>query len=130
MDTAAKVLEVSPDPSGTPPKFSGSPGSLDDRVAQRMREVYLERSMPAYLDPTARKLLAEGRLNYARFGLDVAPVLQIGPKQTVITPWRGTIVTETLALALIAKGLRASPATTWWSRSTLARLRCGGLCEK
>ena len=109
VDTAAKVLEVTPDPTGTPPKFSGSPGSLDDRVAERMREVYLERSVPAYLDAAARMLLAEARSNYARFGLDVAPVLQIGTKQTLITPWRGTIVTETLALALIAKGLRASP---------------------
>ena len=109
VDTAAKVLEVAPDPTGIPPKFSGSPGSLHDRVAERMREVYLDRSVPAYLDPTARKLLAEGRSNYARFGLDGAPVLQIGPKQTLITPWRGTIVTESLALALIAKGLRASP---------------------
>ena len=109
VDTAAKVLEVTPDPTGTPPKFSGSPGSLHDRVAERMREVYLDRSVPAYLDATARMLLAEGRSNYERFGLDVTPVLQIGPSQTLIMPWRGTIVTESLALALIAKGLRAAP---------------------
>lgn len=109
VDTAAKILEVAPDPTGTPPKFSGSPGSLDDRVAERMREVYLDHSVPAYLDATARMLLAEGRSNYTRFGLALTPVLQVGPKQTLILPWRGTIVAETLALALIAKGLRASP---------------------
>ena len=109
MDTSSKVIEVVPDPTGTPPKFSGSPGLLHDRVAEKMREIYMGTSVPAYLDATARTLLAEARRSYRHFALDKTPVLQIGERQSLILPWRGTIATETLALALLAQGLKAAP---------------------
>lgn len=108
VDPAAKVIEVKPDPTGQPPKFSGSPGLLHDRVAHKMRALYSSDSVPAYLDATARRLLAEGRTNYRLRGLNRTSVLGLGASQSVILPWRGTIATETLALALSAEGLKAS----------------------
>ena len=108
VDPAAKVIEVKPDPTGQPPKFSGSAGLLHDRVAHKMRALYSSDSMPAYLDAIARQLLAEGRTNYRLRGLNRTSVLGLGPSQSVILPWRGTIATETLALALSAEGLKAS----------------------
>lgn len=108
VDPSAKVIEVTPDPTGQPPRFSGSPGLLHDRVAAKMRGIYKGDSMPAYLDATARQLLAEGRTNYRLRGLDRTSVLGIGASRSVILPWRGTIATETLALALTALGLKAS----------------------
>ena len=108
VDASAKVIEVIPDPSGQPPKFSGTPGLLHDRVAREMREIYRGDSVPAYLDATARELLGEGRTNYRLRGLDFTGVLGLGASQTVILPWRGTVATETLALALTALGFKAS----------------------
>lgn len=108
VDPAAKVVEVTPDPKGQAPKFAGSPGLLHDRVAEKMRAIYRGGVMPAYLDATARQLLAEGRTNYRLRGLDATSVLGLGPSQTLILPWRGTIGTETLALSLTALGFRAS----------------------
>ncbi len=108
LDPSAKVIEVTPDPTGQPPRFSGSPGLLHDRVAEKMRGIYKGNSVPAYLDATARQLLAEGRTNYRLRGLDHTSVLGLGESQAVILAWRGTIATETLALALTAIGFKAS----------------------
>lgn len=108
VDPAAKVIEVSPGPSGEPPRFSGSPGLLHDRVAQEMKRVYECHSTPAYLDPAARRLLEQGRAEYGLRHLDRQSVLPLGPRHTVILPWRGTMVTETLALALASMDLGAA----------------------
>ena len=108
VDPSAKVIEVTPDPSGQPPKFSGTPGLLHDRVARQMRAIYRGDFVPAYLDATARELLEEGRTNYRLRGLDFTGVLGLGGSQTVILPWRGTVATETLALSLMAVGFKAS----------------------
>ncbi len=109
VDTSAKVLDVKADSEGTPPKFSGSPGMVHDRVAERMRDVYRSREVPAYLDPGGRRLLEEGRRVHSHLGLLGNPILQIGVRQSVIFPWQGTNSTETLALVLMSKGLRAAP---------------------
>ena len=108
VDSSSKVIDVVPDPSGKPPKFSGSPGLLHDRVAERMREVYTSDTVPPYLDATARSLLAEARRNYRYLSLDTTPILQIGSRQTLVLAWRGTVATETLALALVGQGLKAA----------------------
>ncbi len=109
VDTDAKVVEVVPDPSGEPPQFSGSAGFLHDRVAERMRAIYRSTAVPKYLDPVARELLEEGRKNFRFKGLHRTSVLGLGERRSVILPWRGTVVTATLALALTAVGLRSSP---------------------
>lgn len=108
VDEGSKVIEVAPGPAGEPPKFSGTSGRLHDRVAERMAEVYSGSAVPAYLDAGGRALLAEGRANYRRLGLDGGRILQIAPNRTLILPWRGSAVTETLALALMQRGLEAS----------------------
>ena len=49
------------------------------------------------------RLLAEGRANFARFGLGTNPVLEWGA-DTLIFPWRGDRVMSTLAVALTGAG--------------------------
>lgn len=109
VDVLTKVIDVAPDPSGQPPKFSGSPGLLHDAVAQSMRAVYESEEVPPYLDATAKELLAEARSNYRFRGLHRTSVVGLTARQSVVFPWRGTVMTETLALALTALGLKASP---------------------
>lgn len=109
VDTEAKVIEVIPDPTGEPPQFSGSAGFLHDRVARKMKQIYRSRALPKYLDPVARELLQEGRANFRFRGLHRTSVLGLGARRSVILPWRGTIATSTLALALTAIGVKASP---------------------
>ena len=110
VDDSAKVVEVVPDTSGTPPKFEGGGvGDLHDLVAEEMRLVYTRSSAPRYLDASARTLLAEGRNAFRRFGLHRRSLLRVGNDETLIFPWQGSATTETLALALVGKGLVAAP---------------------
>ena len=110
VDDSAKVIEVVPDSSGTPPKFEGGgAGDLHDRVAEEMRLVYTSSSVPRYLDAAARTLLKEGRTAFRRFGLNETSLLQTGDDKTLIFPWQGTATTDTLFLALVGKGLIAAP---------------------
>jgi ATP-dependent Lhr-like helicase len=72
-----------------------------------MLTVYTTSDVPAYLDAKAVRLLAEGRANFARFGLGSDPVLEWGA-DTLIFPWRGGRVMSTLAVALTAAGANAA----------------------
>ena len=107
VDTYAKVVELVRSSGGRPPGFTGSGGEVADRVRQEMLTVYTTSDVPAYLDAKAVRLLAEGRANFARFGLGSDPVLEWGA-DTLIFPWRGGRVMSTLAVALTAAGANAA----------------------
>ena len=104
-----KVIEVAADASGTPPKFGGDIGDLHDQVAAKMYEVYRSDAVPPYLDDAACNMLSEGCEAFFRLGLDRSSVLAVENEKTLVFAWRGTVVTESLALALTSLGLKASP---------------------
>lgn len=104
-----RVIEVAPDAAGTPPKFGGDAGNLHDEVAKKMRSIYLSSDIPPYLDSAARDLLVEGRNAFQRYQLNTTSLLSIDCDSSLLFPWHGTDVTESLALALVSKGLQASP---------------------
>ena len=108
VDTRAKIVELVRSSGGRPPKFTGSGGEVADRVRQEMLSVYMSSNVPAYLDPSAARLLAEGRANFIRFGLDSHPVVQWGA-DTLIFPWRGDRIISTLATALTTTGVDVEP---------------------
>ena len=103
-----KVIEVSQDRSGRPPRFGGGGGVVHDVVVDRMRAVYEGTAVPAYLDRKAAELLAEARSGYLRLGLHERRVVQLGADRYVLATWRGTVATTTLALALNSLGATAS----------------------
>jgi ATP-dependent helicase Lhr and Lhr-like helicase len=103
VDTRAKLVELVRSSGGRPPGFTGSGGQLADRVRQEMLTVFGTSDVPAYLDAKAVRLLAEGRANFARFGLGSDPVLEWGA-DTLVFPWRGDRVMSTLAVALTGAG--------------------------
>ncbi|MBB4287625.1 DEAD/DEAH box helicase [Roseospira goensis] len=110
VDEKTPTILVAPDARGRPPRFGGDASDLHDTVVARMRDVYRRDDHPAYLDPTARRFLSEARATFRRRGLAASSILTEGGDETVLVPWRGTVATETLALALTAVGL---PATPW-----------------
>ena len=99
VDTRAKVIELVRSSGGRPPMFTGSGGQVADQVRQEMLRVYTASEVPAFLDATAVRLLADCRANFARFGLAANPLLEWGA-DTLIFPWRGDRIMSTLAAAL------------------------------
>jgi len=104
VDAQAKVVELVRSSGGRPPLFTGSGGEVADRVRQEMRTIYTTADVPAYLDATAVRLLAEGRANFTRFGLGEDPLLTSGV-DTLIFAWRGDRILSTLAAALTSAGI-------------------------
>lgn len=110
VDETTPTILVAPDARGRPPRFGGDASDLHDTIVDRMRCVYLRDDQPAYLDQTALRFLREARATFSKQGLTASSILTQSGDETILVPWRGTVATETLALALTAAGL---PATPW-----------------
>ncbi len=67
-----------------------------------MFTVYMEKSIPVFLDAQAKELLAEARGNFQRFGLAEKRILSHG-NTTYLFCWRGDRVMDTLATLLKTK---------------------------
>ena len=96
-----------PAAGGRAPKFSGAEGVVHDRVRAEMRSVLAADSVPRYLSAAAASLLGEARATYARYQLAEQTILRAG-QDTILFPWAGSRVTQTLAAQLTAAGLEAS----------------------
>jgi ATP-dependent helicase Lhr and Lhr-like helicase len=107
VDHARRVIEVVPAAGGRPPGFSGGLAMVHDRVRAKMRSVLAAGSGPRYLSATAASLLSEAQDAYARYQLAEHRILRAGA-DTVLFPWAGSRVTQTLAAQLTAAGLDAS----------------------
>lgn len=108
IDATAKVISLIPAKSGIPPRFGSSMGMIHDRVVQKMMVILGDVSVPAYLDATARALLAEARSHYRRFGLGCAAVHQVSPNEYLIATSTGSRRARTLACALLGLGFEVS----------------------
>jgi ATP-dependent Lhr-like helicase len=72
-----------------------------------MKRVYASTDVPIYLDATAARLLAEGRSNFLRYGLDYAPIVSSG-QDTMLFGWTGDRIMSTLAIGLTSIGADVS----------------------
>jgi ATP-dependent Lhr-like helicase len=104
VDTAQRVIELTAAEAGRPPTFPGTGGEIADEVRRTMRRLYRSSEVPRYLDPTAQTLLAEGRATFHAYGHAGRRIFAWGP-QTVLFPWRGDRIMNTLAVALGSHGL-------------------------
>lgn len=104
VDDRRKLIDVEPATGGKPPRFSGGGALVHDRIRQEMLRVYQEIDQPPFLDTTARDLLAEGRDWFHRYRLDHTPLLYWN-KQTLLFPWAGDRIMNTLQLHLLSRGL-------------------------
>ncbi len=99
VETQQRVIDLAPARGGRPPAFPGLGAEVADEVRRRMRRWYEGDAVPVYLDPTAQRLLDEGRAAYRRLQLDLQPFVSWG-RDTVLLPWRGDLIMNTLAVVL------------------------------
>ena len=102
---AEKVIEVSRDATGRPPKFGGDGGNIDDTVVRRMRTILAGNDPRKYLDEKAAGLLQEARASFVRLGLEASNIVQIGDGHCLLATWAGTVKNSTMALTLRSEGL-------------------------
>jgi type III restriction enzyme len=79
-------------------------GAVHDVVVARMRRVLGDCTVPACLDRTAVELLAEARETYRTLRLDRRGMIERGDGSALVATWRGTVATDSLALALALRG--------------------------
>jgi ATP-dependent helicase Lhr and Lhr-like helicase len=105
VDFRSKVIVVKPAKAGVP-LFSGDPGNIHDRVVEKMFELFENEIVPVYLDKEAVLLLSEARENYHLLSLQSRRIVQVGNDEFILATRRGTVKTNTLALALERKKFR------------------------
>jgi ATP-dependent helicase Lhr and Lhr-like helicase len=104
VDTAQRVIELTAAEAGKPPVFPGTGGEIADQVRRRMFQLYRSADVPRYLDATAQTLLAEGRAAFHAYGHATRRVFA-RDAETLLFPWRGDRIMNTLAAILSMNGL-------------------------
>ncbi len=100
-----KLVEVIPSKGGSVPKFEGGMGfGIHERVRKEMREILRSNDSLPFLDAMGQQLLQEARRNYLRMGLESTWLLGLG-NDVHLMLWCGDRVSDTLVLALQAKGI-------------------------
>lgn len=107
IDDDSSVIEVVRSSGGLPPHFTGSGGEVSTGVRRKMLEVYRDARVPAYLSATSQRLLSEGRATVRRLGIDRSMIYSAG-SSTLLFPWRGDLVMNTLGVLLSSEGLEVS----------------------
>jgi ATP-dependent Lhr-like helicase len=108
VDERQHVIDLAPSKGGRLPPFEGHGfGDVDDRVRATMLAIYRATAPCTFCDPVAAGLLAEGRDNFRRLGLDENCVIPHGT-DTLLFPWCGDRVMNTIVRALGARGVKAS----------------------
>ena len=99
VDEHTKKILVEPAPAGRVPRFEGEAAPLHDRLVEEIYAVYRDDEVPVYLDPVAKRHLAEGRAAFHELALNEHPLVEWDGR-TYLFPWKGTRKLDTLRLAL------------------------------
>ncbi|MCP4146111.1 MAG: DEAD/DEAH box helicase [bacterium] len=105
VDDGQKVIQLNPSPGGKPPGFSNSGAMVHEKIRREMFKLYQSNTIPLYLDPEAVALFSEGRDNFRRLGLATRSIILFG-KNTLLFPWEGDKVMNTLDILLTEKKLK------------------------
>ena len=106
IDETARVIELTQAHGGRAPRFEGGGCDVHDRVRAEMHRIYASRTVPVYLDATAKELLTEGRDTFDRWDLSQHRMVE-REGSALLFPWRGDRVLHTLCLQLNALNLSA-----------------------
>ncbi|MCX5970080.1 MAG: helicase-related protein, partial [Coprothermobacterota bacterium] len=115
--------------------WPGPYGIMHTRIKQRMRQVLLEEKEYDYLQPHARKRIAEARSLARHAGLEQRWVLHLGGTIFAIFPWMGTRSYRTLNHALRhlvgtelgIKGVEGQPSNYFLIK--MEKGQAAGLCQ-
>jgi hypothetical protein len=103
------VVRVESAPAGRVPRFDGGePGPIHDGLVAKMGIIFVDSTIPIYLDKAARLHLDEGRQAFYEAGLAGRPVT-VDDDQILLFPWRGTTTLDALRFALRREGLNRQP---------------------
>ena len=95
-----KVIQVTADQAGRPPRFGGGGGLIHDRVVGKMLELLSNTYLPAYIDECAAHLLEDARSEFRRLDMARKPIHRISERSYLMVTSAGTVKTSTLALVL------------------------------
>lgn len=109
VDERKKIIEVTQASGGVPPLFASSGARTHTRVRQRMRELLQSQEVPAFLDETAKRFLAEARDGYRHMNLSRQIFLDQGTEMMLLT-WLGDSANQAVACLLIERGFTAAPS--------------------
>jgi ATP-dependent Lhr-like helicase len=108
VDEEHKTVDRQPAPGGRLPGFEGGRGApVHARVREEMLAIYRSDTIPPFLDAQARDLLAEGRVYFARLGLQDRRLIA-DAEGTLLFGWQGDRVLDTLVIWLSARGVRVA----------------------
>ena len=105
IDARQKVIQLAAASGGNVPRFSGSGGSIHDRVREEMRTVYEETTIPPYLDAQASEFLLQGRQRFRQLGLHEQNIITADGNSFLFV-WRGDRVVNTISVLLHSLGLK------------------------
>jgi ATP-dependent Lhr-like helicase len=108
VDPDRKEILVTPASGGHPPRFLSEPKPPSDEIVAEMRQVYLNLTVPAFLDRPAINLLAEGRTTFDRFDLRHCSITR-HDGQLLLFPWIGERQQQGLLLSLARAELEPTP---------------------
>lgn len=104
VDEARRELVVSPAPGGRAPPFNKGQGRVHTEVRRRMRALLSRTDVPKFLDPTAARLLTQGRTEFQRLGLDASLTCQTSNGLVLLT-WLGDAANDALVCLLERAGI-------------------------
>lgn len=107
VDPEQQVIRVEPAGGGEAPMFHGARPDLHERVRREMYALYTGETVPHYLDRHGQRLFRQGRKHFRTLGLHRFPLLDYGGN-TLVFPWAGDRVVNTVLLALRHAGLKVS----------------------
>ena len=107
IDQSSKTIHVEPAAGGRPPLFGGGRPPVHQRIREMMLASYRSEDIPRYLDPTATAHLEQGRQAFRDLGLHRTAIVEEGDV-TLVFPWAGDRIMDTLVVALRAADLDAS----------------------
>jgi ATP-dependent Lhr-like helicase len=109
VDDRGRTVRVESAPAGRVPRFDGGePGPIHDGLVAKMGIIFVDSTVPNYLEPAARSHLEQGRQAFHQAGLASRPVT-IDDDQILLFPWRGTTTLDALRFALRREGLSVTP---------------------
>lgn len=107
IELSSKTIHVEPAAGGRPPLFGGGRPPVHQRIREAMFAFYESEDLPRYLDPTAATMLEQGRGAFRDLGLDRTAIVEEGDV-TLVFPWAGDRVMDTLVVALRTADLEAA----------------------
>lgn len=102
-----RIIQVIPAAAGRAPNFSGLGGRVHGRVREEIRAILASADPLPFLDASAVEAVNSARQAYRSLKLDTQYLLPWG-KSTLLLPWDGDAVHDTIAAWLRRRGLDAS----------------------